>query len=362
MRKWKVGIVGLRRGGGFVRVFSHHPQIEIAAACDLNQERLADTASAFELPDDRCYTGYDAFLEAPTDIVVIATPIAFHAEQTIKAVESGKHVLCEQTAAYTVEDCERIVNAVKRTGMTYMMAENYCYFHYIGEWKKLIDQGKLGKIFYAEAEYVHEIINLLADPETGEYHWRHDRPPIWYCAHCLGPLLMLANDRIVQACGSHAGFNKAPEQSDHIGFLDMEVGLFRTQKGALFKILRSQVAHRYPHMVWYSLYGTGGYVESDRHDPSGNGLLYIDGEMSKKDGAKVMPCAQKDPNAPEEASAGGHGTSEYYMIRDFLHAIENSTRPPIDVIRAMDFTVPGLIAHESAMTDGNWREVPLFGW
>ncbi|MCM8819071.1 MAG: hypothetical protein NC915_06330 [Candidatus Omnitrophica bacterium] len=50
------------------------------------------------------------------------------------------------------------------------------------------------------------------------------------------------------------------------------------------------------------------------------------------------------------------------MIRDFLYAVENRTRPPIDIIRAIDFTVPGIIAHESAMKDGIWLDVPLFDW
>jgi hypothetical protein len=84
--------------------------------------------------------------------------------------------------------------------------------------------------------------------------------------------------------------------------------------------------------------------------------------MSPKDGARPIPCQLADPDAPEQAGAGGHGTSEYYLIRDFLDALESSARPPIDVIRAMDFTVPGIVAHESAMGDGNWREVPLFDW
>lgn len=69
-----------------------------------------------------------------------------------------------------------------------------------------------------------------------------------------------------------------------------------------------------------------------------------------------------DPNAPEEAKHGGHGTSEHYMIRDFLDAVAHGHRPPIDVIRAMDFTVPGIVAHESAMKGGAWMGVPLFEW
>jgi len=366
MKTWQVGIAGLRRGRGFVSVFSAHPRVQVTALCDINQDVLADLGEAFSLPDTALYTDYDEFLEAPTDIILIATPIRFHAQQTIKALQAGKHVLCEQTAAYTVEDCERIVDTVKQTGRTYMMAENYCYFHYIRQWREIISQGKLGPIFYAEAEYVHEIEHLLVDETTGEFFWRHERPPIWYCAHCLGPLLMLMDDRIVQASGSSAGFHKHPEYSDHPGFLDMEIGLFRTQKGALIKIARSQVAPRYPHLVYYSLYGTRGFVENGRTGTDTEGLLWIEGETPDDESgqrrAQTVPCSIVDPDAPPEARQGGHGTSEYYMIRDFLDALENNTRPPIDVIRAMDFTVPGIIAHESAMTDGNWRDVPQFDW
>jgi hypothetical protein len=50
------------------------------------------------------------------------------------------------------------------------------------------------------------------------------------------------------------------------------------------------------------------------------------------------------------------------MIRDFLDALESGQQPPIDVMRSMDFTVPGIIAHESSMADGNWRDVPVFDW
>ena len=360
MKKWKAGIVGLSRGGGFARVLEAHPRMETVALCDIAPETLAKTGAAFKLSDRQLFTDFESFLNAPTEVVIIATPIAHHARQTIAALEGGKQVLCEQTAAYALEDCERIVAAVKRTGRMYMMAENYCYFHYVREWKKLIEQGKLGELFYAEGEYVHEIIGLLVEEKTGGFYWRHERPPIWYCAHCLGPLLTLMDDRIVAACGSHAGFHKLPQHREHIGFLDMEVGLFRTRKGALIKILRSQVAHRYPHLVWYSLYGTKGYVEGGRDMK--DGLLYIEGETARKEGAQRIPCPISDPNAPEEARRGGHGTSEFYMIRDFLDALDAGARPPIDVMRSMDFTVPGIVAHESAMSDGNWREVPLFDW
>ncbi|MHB0856098.1 MAG: Gfo/Idh/MocA family protein [Anaerolineae bacterium] len=360
MGKLKAGLVGLRRGQGLVAALASHPDVEIAALCDINQDTLSDLGKHFNLGDDKLFTEYHEFVNAPLDIVVVATPIEHHAQQAIAAMESGKHVLSEQTAAYTLDDCERLINAVHRTGQKYMMAENYCYFHYVREWQKMIQAGKLGKLFYGEGEYIHEIVDLLIDPKTGKPHWRYTRAPIWYCGHTLGPLLTLMDDRVVKATGVHAGRNKYPNET--VAFLDMEVGLFQTEKGAVIKILRSQTAPRYHDMVFYSLYGTEGFVETGREGGwwGTKGRLFIESEMDKSKGAIEYDCPVSDPNAPEEAKHGGHGTSEYYMVRDFVASIQNNTKPPIDVIRSVDMTAPGICAHESAMKGGVWVDVPTF--
>ena len=277
-KKWQVGFVGLRRGSGLVRSLAGHPHVQVAALCDLDEQALGRLGADFQVSDQYLFTQFDDFVNAPIDIVVIATPIEFHASQAIAALESGKHVLCEQTAAYTLADCERLVQAVHKSKRVYMMAENYCYFHYIREWKRLIDQNKLGKIFHAEGEYLHEITDLLIDPQTGNRRWRYPRAPIWYCAHCLGPLLTLMDDRIVRATGVHSGKNIHPDE-EGLGFLDMELGLFQTQKGATIKILRSQVAPRHHELIYYSLYGTKGFVENGRE---GGGVVHRDASISKR--------------------------------------------------------------------------------
>lgn len=354
MKKYKVGIAGLSRGRAFVNVFSAHPEIVVTAICDIDEKKLSEVGDAFNLPDKARFTNFDDFVNADTDIVVIATPIPLHAEQTIKSLEAGKHVLCEQTVAYTIEECEKVIDAVKRTKKKYMMAENYCYFHYIREWKKIIEAGKIGEIFYAEGEYVHDIRHLLYDEKTGKFFWRAERAPIWYCAHTLGPLLMLMKDRLVKGCGVTSGFKSFPEYSKYIGYLDFELGLFYSEKGAIVKILRSQVAAS-PHFVWYSIYGTKGHLENKRK--KGEGYLYIRNETDEE--GEIFTSEISDPNAPEEAKYGGHGTAEYYMIKDFLNSIKEDTQPPIDVFRAVEWTIPGIIAHQSAMQGGKWLDIPV---
>ncbi|MDE2815149.1 MAG: Gfo/Idh/MocA family oxidoreductase [Chloroflexota bacterium] len=366
MGKLQVGFVGLHRGGSLLRAMAAHPRVEVAALCDLKAELLATMAGDFNLPDSALYTAFDEFVNAALDIVVIATPIEFHAAQTIAALESGKHVLCEQTVAYTLDECEAVISAQERTGNVYMMVENHCYFHYIREWRKLIARGDLGTLFYAEADYIHEIAHLLRDPDTGRPKWRLTRPPIWYCAHPLGPLLTLMDDRIVKATGASAGNNIFPEEED-LGHLDMEVGLFHTAKGGVIKIQRSQVALRHPQLAFSSLYGTKGFIENGRYVANrasagrySTGRYFNIDTMSKQNGAQEIDCPLVDPDAPPEALLGGHGTSEYFLVQDFIAAIDNNTKAPIDAVRAVEFTAPGIVAHEAAMQGGVWLDVPQF--
>ena len=356
MKKLKVGHVGGRIVYG--HLFNDHPRTEVAAICDINRGALEKARRALGLKESQCFQDYDRFLKVDLDIVFIGTPIPFHAEQAIKALESGKHVLSEVTAADSVKDCERLVHTVKRTGMKYMLAENMCYTHFIQEWKKIVQEGNLGRIFYAEGEYMHQIKRLLRNPETGELMWRANRPPIHYCTHSLGPLLMIMDDRVVKATASGREANIMPDVG--VGAIDVQVALFETEKNATIKILRSSVIAREPPFHYYVIYGTKGSVENGRlgfpNDVS-RGTIYIEGE---DEAAREVDWHLSDPNVPEKARRGGHGTSEYYLIRDFISAIENDTEPPIDVVRGVDMTLPGLIAHEAAMRGNVWLEVPHF--
>lgn len=360
---YRVGLVGARRGSSLIRPFELFAETEIAALCDLNEQRLADTARALEVPDDQLYTRYEDLLNAPLDVIVIGTPIQQHASQAIQALESGKHVLSEVTAAWTLAECQGIIEAARASGKVYMMAENCCYLHFIRQWQQWIAAGRLGDIFYAESEYIHNIQHLLRDPNTGDAFWRIHRPPIYYCSHSLGPLLMLMNDRITAASGLHLGYSIMPDLGP--GCLNMEVALFKTQKGAVIKLLRSQVAYREPPMHYYSLYGSKGTIENDRaggHQGVGQGKLYIHGEHDPQAGLVALACPISDPDAPLEALSGGHGTTEYFLVRDFIDAIRHNRQPPIDAVRAAEFTAPGICAHESALQGGAWVDVPPFHW
>ncbi|HET7577674.1 MAG TPA: Gfo/Idh/MocA family oxidoreductase [Bacillales bacterium] len=97
------------------------------------------------------------------DLIDIVTPNNTHAEMAIAAAEAGKHVICEKPLAMTVEEAERMAEAVKKNGVVNMVSHNYRFAPAVQYAKKLIEEGKLGKIRHIRAQYLQD---WLADPKA----------------------------------------------------------------------------------------------------------------------------------------------------------------------------------------------------
>jgi predicted dehydrogenase len=225
------------------------------------------------------------------------------------------------------------------------------YYAWVQAYKQIVDRGDLGEIMYAEGEYIHDLGSLAFD-ENGNKTWRASLPPIMYPTHDLGPILHIMEDRVVSAVGMHTGCRRRPE----IGNIDMEVGLFKTAKGNVIKQLCGFSVAKEPAMHWFCLYGTKGQIESPR-TPSGKHLLYVEG-MPGLSSSIELPLSTSHQGAPAEAYLGGHGTSEYFMVDDFVRCILDDTKPAIDVYEGLDQTLPGICAHLSAEQGGVPVEVP----
>lgn len=119
--------------------------------CDINPESLEPWR---DNADVRCYDDYQQVLsDASIDAVCLATPVPLHARQAIAALDAGKHVLSEVTAAYTIAEAWDLVKAVERTGLTYMMAENYCYMRENMMVENMVAQGVFGEISMVKTKF-----------------------------------------------------------------------------------------------------------------------------------------------------------------------------------------------------------------
>ncbi len=357
----RFGVIGLRRGASFVRVCSAATGASLTALYDIDAEAVGDAAAEIGA---RPFSDYDAFLDADIDAVVVASPLPFHAEQAAQALRAGKHVLSEVTACLDLDQAHELVAAARESSAIYMMAENYRYLDEVELLKRLADDDRFGEIYFLEGEYLHDCKDLWFDSD-GNLTWRGRGQLGVYCTHSLGPLLYITGDRVkTVSCVAVPGGKFLPENHNPTMHLMQMV----TDQGKVLRVRVDHVSPRPHQMAYYSVQGTRGSFESwrghgdlskiwleDEHEPS-----RVSGEGSQWHSTE--PYAQRYiPEriaVPAEASIGGHGTSEYWMLRDFLATVRGEMASPIDIDRAMDYTLPGVVALESALTNGTPIAVP----
>jgi predicted dehydrogenase len=150
----RVGIIGLGFAGetalkGFWRL----PQVHVLALAGLENDRLASLGKAYEVP--HLYHSYEELLACEgLDAVSIGVPNALHAPIALAALERGLHVLCEKPLASTIEDAERMVQAAHKANRVLQVVFNHRERADVQLLKQYIDDGVLGKIYYAKAYWM----------------------------------------------------------------------------------------------------------------------------------------------------------------------------------------------------------------
>jgi predicted dehydrogenase len=143
----RLGIIGPgSRGQELMRTFLRVPGVRFAGLCDIYEPRFAE-ARQITGEQTPIYRDYRELLAAKDiDAVIVATPLSLHAQQVIAALQSGRHVYGEKSMAFTVKECDDIVDAVARAGKYYQVGVQYHYATWYRETLRQIREGKFGKI------------------------------------------------------------------------------------------------------------------------------------------------------------------------------------------------------------------------
>ncbi|HZS32659.1 MAG TPA: Gfo/Idh/MocA family oxidoreductase [Methylomirabilota bacterium] len=110
------------------------------------------------------------------DIVVVATPNAFHREMSIEAMKQGKHVLCEKPLATTAEDAEEMVATARVTGARLMTNFNHRAHDHARRARQLLDQGRIGRPLFFRGRIGH---SRFVVGGTAEAPTPFQGKPIW---------------------------------------------------------------------------------------------------------------------------------------------------------------------------------------
>jgi len=357
----RFGVIGLRRGQSFVKVCRAVGGASVTALFDIDGARAAAVAGEIGA---RAFTDLDAFLDSGIEAVVIASPLPYHAGQAIAALDAGVHVLSEVTACHTLEHARALAGAAERSDAIYMMAENYRYLDEVELLKRLNDAGRFGEVYFGEGEYLHDCKDLWYT-ETGELTWRGKGWLGVYCTHSLGPLLYITGERVATVSALAVPGGKFDPQVNNP---TMHLMQMVTTGGLTLRVRVDHVSPRPHQMAYYALQGTKGSFESWRgHGDESKVWLEDVHEASRVsgEGARWHSLADFGPStiperlaAPPEARQGGHGTSEYWLLQEFLAAVRGEIASPIDVHRALDYTLPGILAVTSAAQGGAPQAVP----
>lgn len=357
----RFGVIGLRRGQSFVRICKALGGADVTALFDIDGERAGEVAARIGA---RPFTDYEKFVDSEIDAVVIASPLPFHASQAISALNAGKHVLSEVTACHTLEDAHALAAAATHSHLVYMMAENYRYLDEVELLKQIQSAGRFGEIYFGEGEYLHDCKDLWYT-ESGELTWRGKGWLGVYCTHSLGPLLYIVNDRVTSVSALAVPGRKFDAKVNNP---TMHLMQMVTETGITLRVRVDHVSPRPHQMAYYALQGTRGSFESKRGNGDRSKIWLEDlhePSRTSGDGAAWHSLADFGPEyiperlaAPPEARQGGHGTSEYWLVQDFLAAVRGDRLSPIDVHRALDYTLPGILAVSSAVAGGAPHVVP----
>jgi predicted dehydrogenase len=340
-RKVRVGIVGYgvcKFGAEFG--FQDHPNVEVVAVSDLIPDRCAGLSKAC-----RCAKTYPSLEEMLKDdkieAVFLATDAPNHARHAIETLKSGKHVASAVPAVFgSLTDAHKLFEAVKKSGLKYMMFETSCFHDDLYAMRQIYNAGGFGKIVYAEGEYYH----YMEEPIPSYKDWRVGLPPQWYPTHSNAYYngVTAGSFTEVSCMGMPSRIHHLqPANNRYKNPFGTEIALFRTSEGGSARMAVS--------------WDTPGHEGEMGRIRGQYGALYKTYAGLKKD----LPAIKRPP-LPPGVSAGGHGGSHGYLMDEFVTSILLNRKPLVDITMALNLTVAGIVAHKSALKDGELLKIPQF--
>lgn len=145
-KKLKFAVIGCgRMGSRRMRTIVDHPDTELAAVVDVNQNIAREFSKKFE-----CNSFFDSknAINDDMDCLIVSVPNKYHAPISIVGLENGKHVFCEKPLARNPKEAFGMVKAAEENGRFLKIGSNLRYFPSVEKAKKLVDQHKIGEILY----------------------------------------------------------------------------------------------------------------------------------------------------------------------------------------------------------------------
>ncbi len=404
-----IGLVGLGGfGSSFADLFMRHPLVDRIALCDREPERIAKFAEKDSWkgkfnPRDR-YSSLDEICGSDIEALVIITQPWLHAPQCVQAMKAGKHVY-SAVPMMRVPDgdeildwCDRIISTCRETGMRYMLGETTYYRPNAMFCRRKAREKAFGDFVYAEGEYFHDVdarCSLRKVCENRESsrsgkEWAEDAKliyrnkgikdgPMHYPTHSTsGPVCVMNAHAVKVSAYGYANRNNDPFFEDSA--FSNEAAFFKMSNGSTVRIceFRECPGRFGKEDETFRVVGTKGtfnegtWYSNGRSNPQ-NGRPASVENFTDEQMRDVLPAEVRmefKKIQDEEAGADrlsddfvptGHGGSHPYLVHEFVDAVAKRRKPAINAWEAVRYMAMGVMAHKSALKDGETLEVPDWG-
>ncbi len=342
-RKVRVGLVGYgvcQFGAAFG--FQNHPNVEVVAVSDLIPERCAAMAKVCNC--EKTYPSLEEMVKDPKiEAIFVATDAPSHPRHCIEVLKHGKHVASAVPAVFgSLEEADMLFEAVKSSGLNYMMFETTSFHNDTYAMRQIFNAGGFGKMMYTEGEYYH----FMETPIDSYKGWRIGLPPQWYPTHSNAYYTAVTGGSFTEvSCMAMPSLipQFQPGANRYDNTFATEIALFRTSEGGMARMA-----------VSWDTPGHGGEMGRVRGQ---KGSMW---DMTFEGSGDISGITLEKPPLPPGVEAGGHGGSHGYLCEEFVNSILQARTPLVNIAWALNMTVAGIVAHQSALKGGELMKIPQY--
>lgn len=340
----RLGIIGSgSRGQELMRYFLRVSGVRMVGLCDVYEPRFA-AARKITGEDTPIYRDHRRLLEArDLDAVIVATPLSFHAEHTIAALQSDRHVYGEKSLGFTVEHSEKIVEAVRRSSKHFQVGHQYRYAPWFQQVVQRVGKGEIGNVTHIYG-YWHRNGNWrrpVPDPKFERLiNWRMYKEYSGGLTAELGShLIDFANwvfgatPESVVGSGGIDTYHDGRETNDNVQII------FRYSGGRTFVFSSLTDNAKAGAELW--IYGKDGSVEVTMEDAlffyepkrATSPVPEATTERGVPTGATYRTRGEmpyRGPGSPVKIPEGAEGNPNFLACRAFIESLRNNTRPFAD--------------------------------
>ncbi len=268
--------------------------------------------AAEQLGFERWYANADDLLaDDAIDVVHICTPNSTHAHLALKAIERGKHVICEKPLATSAADARRLTDAADLAGLTATVPFVYRYHPMVREARARMASGEVGTLLSIHGSYLQD---WLLEPTDD--NWRVDRtlggPSRAFAdigSHLVDLVEFVTGDRIATVNATTRTVFSQRSQNRNIATEDLVAVVVKTAGGAVGTLLISQVAPGRKNALVLEIAGDRQSIRFDQEQPeilwigqrSGSMQLLRDGDRLDATAARISPLPAGHPLGYQDA-------------------------------------------------------------